>query len=214
VLRPTLWNTALDFFLNSQHPHGVELIAYADDIVAIIQDDCRAHWKARAQSFVDGLSGWARHNKLTISAQKRKIMVLKSPNRTHNRDIRLRVQGTVLGVVNSIRYLGIQVDSKLTYSAYINQMCEKTRRTMAALRSKVRNTWHIPVSESVYTIYKNGIIPILSYGSEVWAHRIHTERNKRKINSLTGSLVGLSREVTHRYQLTRLVCWWAYLPST
>jgi hypothetical protein len=155
VLGPTLWNTALDFFLNSQHPHGVELIAYADDIVAIIQDDCRAHWKARTQSFVDGLSGWARHNKLTISAQKSKIMVLKSPNRTHNRDIKLRVQGTVLGVVNSIRYLGIQVDSKLTYSAHINQMCEKTRRTMAALKSKVRNTCRNLSTPSI----KTGLYP-------------------------------------------------------
>ena len=55
-----------------------------------------------------------------------------------------------------------------------------------SLNQKVRNKWDLPISKSLLTIYKGAIVPIMAYGSEIWAHRLQVARFKRKVISIRG----------------------------
>jgi hypothetical protein len=186
VLGPTLWNSVLDTFLTLPTRDGVDMVAYADDIVIVVQADNRLELKQNLHSCMENLKNWASLNKLKLSASKSKIMVNRSPPRCHNRDLNVKVDGKSLQTVKVMKYLGVHIDHKLTFTPHIEKICEKARRIIFALGRKTFITWNIPIAESLHTIYRCCIIPIMAFGSEVWAHRLHITKIRTKLNSIYG----------------------------
>jgi hypothetical protein len=186
VLGPTLWNTVLDMFLRMRLPPEAEVIAYADDIAIVVRTNDRTTLKNSLQSCADLLQQWAISQKLTISKKKTKIRVNKPSRKSHNRDIRTDVGGTKIELVKEIKYLGILLDTKLNFQNHVNQACNRAKKILIALRKKLFKTWNPPVAESLHTIYRCAVVPILAYASEIWSPRLHLSKIKRKIYSVYG----------------------------
>jgi hypothetical protein len=172
VLGPTLWNSVLDMYLDSELLPNTETIAYADDIAIVVRARTRQELRDHIRESVERVMEWALRQKLTISGTKTKIMINKSPPRVHHRDIRVRLGDSKVGIVSEMKYLGVIVDRKLNFHTHVRAVCERARKIVLALRRKVHVTWDVPVGRSLHAIYKCGILPIVAYASEVWAHRL------------------------------------------
>ena len=74
------------------------------------------------------------------------------------------LESTVLGNVESIKYLGVTITCDLKWNTHIRNVCTKVNRTIGFLR---RNLFSCPqdVKEAAYKIL---VRPILEYGSLVW----------------------------------------------
>jgi hypothetical protein len=91
VLGPTLWNSVLDMYLDSELLPNTETIAYADDIAIVVRARTRQELRDHIRESIERVMEWALRQKLTISGTKTKIMINKSPPRVHHRDIRVRL---------------------------------------------------------------------------------------------------------------------------
>ena len=74
------------------------------------------------------------------------------------------LEGTVLEIVDNIKYLGVTITNDLKWNTHISNICTKANRTLGFLR---RTLFSCPqnVKEAAY---KGMVRPILEYGSSVW----------------------------------------------
>jgi hypothetical protein len=197
VLGPTLWNLVLDSLLDSEWSHWTTPIAYADDLAVIVETNERTLFKEQMKWAVTKITDWAKSNKLTVSAAKTSFMVNKTPPRAHNRDINLKIDDTRIRQVKTQKYLGIMLDSRLLFESHATYINRKARTILMALRTKAVRHWHIDNEKSLLTIYKGAILPILSYASRVWIHRMSYVKINRQFLSTQGVFC---RILTRAYQ--------------
>ena len=84
--------------------------------------------------------------------------------RTNKIEASYTLEGTVLEIVDSNKYLGVTITHDLRWNTHISNMCTKANRTLGFLR---RNLYQCPqdVKEAAH---KGRVRPVLEYGSCVW----------------------------------------------
>ena len=75
------------------------------------------------------------------------------------------VQGTPLSHVSFVKYLGILINSDLSWSPHVAKLCSKVRKLVGLL---YRQFYKHADSATLLTLYKSFIRPHLEYGSIVW----------------------------------------------
>ena len=77
VLGPTLWIVLFDAFLRLQLPIGCRTYAYADDGLLLVSANSRMELERKANLAFGVIENWSRENRLRISPEKTKAMLLK-----------------------------------------------------------------------------------------------------------------------------------------
>ena len=72
----------------------------------------------------------------------------------------------LLNQVNLLKYLGIILDSKMTFKEHINDMTEKCTELIFTLSKSAKLNWGLS-HEALRTIYPGGILPLLLYGASM-----------------------------------------------
>jgi len=88
------------------------------------------------------------------------------------------IHGKVLNLVPSAKYLGITIDSKLTFNEHVDNICKKANSTRAFIS---RNTKKCPIQVKAMA-YKTFVHPQLEYASSSWSP--HTKHNIDKIEGV------------------------------
>ena len=94
------------------------------------------------------------------------------------RDIRL--DGKILKLDQSTKFLGIYLDFKLSFNEHIKHVTKKATTSLMQCSKAVGPTWG-PTPRSCQWIYEKAIRPILRYGSLVW---INALQKKHNVNAL------------------------------
>ena len=103
---------------------------------------------------------------MTINVKKTKLMPFDTHNRiTHLSELDFRLDGNILGSVQTYKYLGIILDSTLTYKQHLSHI-EKTVSHKTFLLRKLR---HYLTSYASLVLYKSMTLPYLEYGSLIYA---------------------------------------------
>ena len=84
--------------------------------------------------------------------------------------------------MSSTKYLGFEIDSKLTWRKHIEQRCASTIRVINGLRRYLRLTWGVDTN-NLKILYKSVVLPTLLYGCSVWAGNLRLKWCKRKLRS-------------------------------
>jgi ribonuclease HI len=74
---------------------------------------------------------------------------------------------TVIRAGENIRWLGVYFDRKLTFKSHIRQLADRAREAVNASRM-LANTVRGLNQTHLRTLYRSCILPMISYGSEVW----------------------------------------------
>ncbi|GFU00607.1 retrovirus-related Pol polyprotein from type-1 retrotransposable element R1 [Trichonephila clavipes] len=124
-------------------------------------DICR-----QAQLTLDFASTWTKNLKLEFNAVKSKVMFLEKRDKnalTGN----LTLNGCSLDCVKELKYLGVVLDSKYCWKQHVLHLSNKCEKILLGLNKVARNSFGIKSNVSSL-IYKQGIVPFICYGSQIW----------------------------------------------
>jgi len=115
------------------------------------------------------ISAWATANKICFNEQELNIMLLSRRKRNERKDLEIYLNFRPLTQVISLKYLGIIIDSKLTFRVHINYMTEKCSKLIFALSRSAKINWGLS-HNALKTIYTGAILPLLVYGAPIWVN--------------------------------------------
>jgi hypothetical protein len=107
-------------------------------------------------------------------------MLLIRRKRRERKELEIYLKYKPLMQVKSLKYLGIILDSKLTFRDHIIDMTDKCSKLIFTLSKLAKLNWGLNYS-ALKTIYTGGILPLLLYVAPVWINAINKASYKLKI---------------------------------
>ena len=151
------------------------LLLYADDTVIFSND------KENVQTYLDNFYEYCIMWKLNINFDKTKIVIFNS--KSTNKPI-FKIGASDIQVVDSYKYLGVILSKSGSFLTARKHIAEQARKAMHLLFMRANNL-DLPLDLQL-KLYDNTVLPILTYGSEIWGYentniieRIHTEFLRR-----------------------------------
>jgi len=164
-LRAWLLESALQF--TSQTGIYKSFKSFADDLIILTEGESIVEDENFMNLELRKISDWAQNNKLMFNEHKSKVMLMSRRKRKEKKDVEIYLNNKSLEQVNSIKYLGIIFDRKMTFRDHVNYLEEKCTKLIFTLSKSAKVTWGLKY-ESLKTVYKGGILPLLLYGAAVW----------------------------------------------
>jgi len=82
--------------------------------------------------------------------------------------------------LQTIKYLGIIFDYKLSFRDHINYVADKCTKLIFQLAKSAKLNWGLS-HKALQTIYLGGIQPLLVYGAPVWSKALRKENHKARL---------------------------------
>jgi hypothetical protein len=115
---------------------------------------------------LESLNKWLITNKLDLNIVKTEFMIIGSRPRIRNLndEIDIELNGNIINKIDSVKSLGVDIDSHLTWSVHIDNLCKKIDSAIGALKRIISC---IPISTAVQ-VYHALIQPHFDYCFAVW----------------------------------------------
>ena len=95
----------------------------------------------------------------------------------------LKVDGIEIDVQKSIKFLGIILDSKLSWNEHIENVCKKAKGILMQCKKAVGPTWGFKPA-TMRWIYEVMVRPVLGYGATIWLNSTRTQHNEKLLNGV------------------------------
>ena len=149
--------------------------------VRLFADDCLMYRPVRDQADavalqedLDHLQVWERTWQMSFNADK--CEVLRVTNKRKNIiKTDYTIHGNTLRTVDQAKYLGVTIQSNLSWNPHVDNICAKANKTRGFLQRNLRKS---PL-QLKNLAYKTFVRPTLEYAATVWDP--HTERNIQKV---------------------------------
>ena len=163
VLGPLLFLIYINDIVAHISPSS-KIALFADDI-ALYRSISSSNDYIILQSDITAISIWISENWLTLHANKCCFMLI-SRKRLHSiLPPQLYITPEIeLPQVNSVKYLGIQLTTDMSWSTHIANICSKTRKLIGLMYRQ----FHLCNPETALKIYKAFIRPHMEYASIMW----------------------------------------------
>lgn len=178
ILGPTLFSVYMNDVLELSIP-GADVICYADDTVVIFRDTSWDKTVRLAESGMQQISAWLDSNLLTLNTKKTKFITFYKSSRSLPKiDIRLQIHSCAfrlndvidcqkcesIGQVNTIRYLGIELDEALTFKNHVKKLSGRVRKLIYIMKS----LRHACDKSTLLMVYCSLCQSIISFGILAW----------------------------------------------
>ena len=175
VISPTLYNLYTADFPKSS---ATSLYAYADDIAILSTSRSEKLAHCKLQSALKEASVYFKKWKLKPHPDK-SVHVIFS-NKLHPYDKTLKINGKNIPMSDSVKYLGVIIDRKLTWAKHINYAAKKGSQAIAMLYPLICANSKLSLNNKLL-LYRQIVRPITTYGSIVWSTAAKTHLNKIQI---------------------------------
>lgn len=173
ILGPHLFN----FFINDVPASTLDnqvLIAYADDLLLLASDSDPDELVRQATQFLSRIHEYLNSQHMILNISKCEAMLVREsesllPSKhpfKSNENIRLYIGGDRVVVKDSIRYLGVVLDKKLSPIPQTNAAITSANISMCKLKTIFYNKHILPRTKIV--LYKQLVRPLLTYGFPGW----------------------------------------------
>lgn len=180
ILGPMIWNIVMDQFLNNE-TDGCEYIAYADDLLIMISGNSRTELEKIARLVFTKLMNWTNENKLEVSTEKTKAIMLKG-NFDRERLPNLKYNNEKIKYFDSLKYLGVIVDKQLNFVQHAKYIKGKIRKICIKFKKIAQEDWGIN-TKSLKIIYNSLIISIFTYAAGAWFGQTKHTHVRRQLDS-------------------------------
>ena len=181
ILSCLLWNVYFSD-LPDKHYQGMDA-AYADDFLTIAAHNKLYRAKLAIEERYARIRDWADDNRVEFNDTKVKYMIIRPSKRKRNRSgldtlsityIDRNNQSGVVEEVDTYKYLGVDIDNKLTFKSWIDNIRKQIQlRTNFIVRLKSRHGLGRKCAERLYEGYVRGYI---NYGLEISSRTKHYKR--------------------------------------
>lgn len=120
---PLLFSIFINDLCNYSHSHGFNCTFYADDAVFYSSGSSLEEINLKVNDFMKKLSDWLIINKLTPNVSKTKLMLFSNVKVDNLPQIYFDT--VLLDWVDDFKYLGVFLDSRLTFSSHIKYLCNR-----------------------------------------------------------------------------------------
>ena len=165
ILGPLLFNIYInDFLFEQEHwPNcpNVNLCNYADDNTFIASGESIEIVTAKLENAFSLATAWFRDNGLQLNADKCKFIVFGKPDSQAKHFIYLN--GVKLEDTDSVKLLGVTLDSQLTFFEHITGICKRASSKVYALKriSKFLSASQRNVLASSFIVSEFGYCPLI-----------------------------------------------------
>lgn len=176
----------------------VELALYADDTALYTKSRSLPLVWRRLQSAVDDIAGWALKWRLSFNAIKSQALIItRRPVPAVLPPVVLR--GSPVPWSNTVRYLGVTIDTRLTWRQHISEVRCRGLGRLRELYPVLNTSSSLPPHIGL-TIYKSLIRPLLEYAAVVWgnAAATHIRSLQRLQNRALRAALHLPRDYPSR----------------
>ena len=124
-----------------------EVHHFADDTNLLNFNSCVNSINKQVNYDLKNLSNWLKANKIWRNVAKTELVLFTSSKKQLDCDLKIKLNRKRLYETDSVKYLEIQIDKRLTWKQQINHMALKLNKTNAIL-SKLRHVLDIKNSEA------------------------------------------------------------------
>src|SRR4029434_2244387 len=181
-----------DFTYNTEACH-IQKFSDASAVVGCMRDGQEGEYRSLVDNFVQ----WCRHNHLQLNTTKTKEMVVDF-RRSQPPLLPVSIGGVSVEVVNTYKYLGVHLDSKLDWSANIDAIFKKGQSRLYFLR-RLRS-FNV-CNKLLRMFYQSVFASVLFYAVVCWGGSIK-QRDAGRLDRLVGR-GGADRESTRLYSTRR-----------
>jgi hypothetical protein len=144
----------------------LQYILFADDTNIFTTD----HLLLRSE--VQNIDVWCLANRLVLNYSKTFQMIFRAPNKNINsKDFVVNIGNKILEVKSDIKFLGITIDSSISFKNHIITLCKKLNLCLLLMRS-IRPYLDV---KTMVDIYYTFFYPQVIYGIEFWGHGNKTD---------------------------------------
>ena len=177
---PGFWNVLYNALLNLEFSSHTKIIAFADDLAILTYGKMLSEMEVYALTPTDAkIENWARENKMQFNESKSKAMLI---TRKRRHDDNIYLNNRRLEQVTDMKYLGIHLDSRLTFQKHIEHIVEKSRTLIHMLSKTAKLHWGLG-HKSLKTVYEGALVPLMTYGAPVWEEAVYKQRLLHKMQS-------------------------------
>ena len=177
-----MWILVADGLLNILNKYGYFAQGFADDFSLLVEGIDLSTVCSIVQAAVHKIEEWCKGHGLSVNPKKTE-MVLFTRRRKLDGFKPIRVFGEELNRSTEVKYLGVILDSKLTWQAHLTNKYNKAILTFWQCRRIVGKTWGI-TPKIVHWIYVAIIRPMLTLVAIVWWSRVELGVAKTMLGKL------------------------------
>lgn len=187
VLGPLLFLIYINDFPNSiNHP----MVLFADDSTVIF-DETKENLEIDINNTLTNLIQWLTNNNLMINIEKTYIMHFKNRSiETH--DVQIKHDGKPVNEIEVTKFLGLSIDSRLTWKSQIEQVCKRLQTFSYALYMLAK----VVDVTAVLTAYYGHVESILRYGLIFWGNSTDIEKVLKIQKKCVRAIVGIPQDQT------------------
>ena len=164
-------------------------LCFADDTTIFVTSSDPNELFLKANDILNKSYDWFCANKLKLNTKKTNYMIISPHKLNLNNNFVLKIGNDFISQVTSTKFLGINIDEKLKWTAHLSAINKRVSHSLMAIR-QVKH--YLPLS-SLRTLYFALIHPHLLYGILAWgnAKQTHIKRTqilqKRALRHITKS---------------------------
>ena len=191
VLSSRIWNLAFDpllKLLNDNSPCSP--VGFADDGALSFMGIDPNTMVANAQTSLNLAIEWGAQNGLSFCPKKTTVVFFTRKYNFHKKVLpkvkKIKMGGVEIKPSQSMTYLGVILDQKLTWCLHINTKVAKAIKWLAILKPAIDNIYGLSPARMLW-IYKQILLPRITYGALVWGHSLTIEQQHtlRSLESMT-----------------------------
>ena len=188
VLGPLLFILYINDIVNCSHL--LHFILFADDTNLFFSHHDLAYLYTSINAELSKLNDWFRANRLSLNIKKTNYVMFGTKRLFKDTSqFRLSIDGVIIDRVNSTKFLGVIVDSKLTWREHTVYVASKVARGIGALNRARR----LLPRKLLLMLYHSMVYSHLSYCNIIWgsASAVHLHRlvmlQKRAVRIISDS---------------------------
>ena len=166
----------------------LKFVLFADDTSILFKNSDPRSCIPLLNDELQNVSIWFKANKLSLNIKKTNFMIFQSKP-SNFADLDIIIDGSIIKQVDTVKFLGLFVDSRLSWKPHIDHLSTKIAKTIGILH-KIK--YFVPLT-ILQTLYFSLIFSSLSYCNLIWGNTFPTYLNrlfilqKRAIRLITSS---------------------------
>ena len=185
-LSPTLFLIYIDDLLVELAKAGINVQAYADDIITWIRGNFRQGSAApELRAALKIVDDWSRRWRLTFNPQKCSAICFSGPRIQIQRSFQVGLSSGPIPTVREIRYLGLWLDAHLLWHKHIREAVAGAKRLLWSMRRIVGKRWGAAPGVFLRLIHQV-VLTRLFYGAECWGTVIKSEQVLKMLDRVLG----------------------------
>lgn len=139
----------------------VKISLYADDTAFYLADSNLEKLHYDMYRAADDFNQWCGWNRLTLNKSKCKTMLYTTNKKIDKSKLSVRIDQNALEMVHEFKYLGVILDSNLSFESHIKMLKQKINAKLYTLK---RVRWTLTMRDAK-ALYKSSILPYIDQGS-------------------------------------------------